>query len=130
MLNLARSFHQPLTHMTTDRPSPRAERAQTIGLSKTTNNSILILSSIALSSALMKGTFFYLGNAKHIVPIIHSVLVSLGQATGKRGQSETNEFRSLRRRVVPVPPKDGVPYYVGILSFPPLALLRCVGIYR
>jgi hypothetical protein len=26
-----------LTHVTTDRPSPRAERAQTIGLSKTTN---------------------------------------------------------------------------------------------
>jgi hypothetical protein len=61
--------------MTTDRPSPRADRAQTIGLSKTTNNGILNLSSIALSialsSALMKGTFFYFGNAKYIVPIIY-----------------------------------------------------------
>jgi hypothetical protein len=60
-----------LTYMTTDRPSPRADRAQTIGLSKTTNNGILNLSSIALSSALMKGTFFYFGNAKYIVPIIY-----------------------------------------------------------
>jgi hypothetical protein len=34
-------------------------------------NGILILSSIALSSALMKGTFFYFGNAKYIVPIIY-----------------------------------------------------------
>jgi hypothetical protein len=34
-------------------------------------NGILILSSIALSSALMKGTFFCFGNAKHIVPIIY-----------------------------------------------------------
>jgi hypothetical protein len=60
-----------LTCMTTDRPSPRADRAQTIRLSKTTNNGILNLSSIALSSALMKGTFFYFGNAKYIVPIIY-----------------------------------------------------------
>jgi hypothetical protein len=29
------------------------------------------LSSIALSSALMKGTFFYFGNAKYIVPIVY-----------------------------------------------------------
>jgi hypothetical protein len=36
-----------------------------------------------------------LGFAKNY--IVQTVLVSLGQATGKRGQSETNEFRSLRR---------------------------------
>jgi hypothetical protein len=55
-----------------NRPSePESGESTDHRSSKSTNNGILISSSIALSSALMKGTFFYFGNAKCIAPIIY-----------------------------------------------------------
>jgi hypothetical protein len=41
-----------------------------VDLVSLTDPTLLLFGSTALSSALMKGTFFYFGNAKHIVPII------------------------------------------------------------
>ena len=65
-----------LTYMTTDRPSPRADRAQTFGLSQTTNKTAFRFRSRSLCRSIChllsrKALSFHFGKAKHIVPIIY-----------------------------------------------------------